>query len=141
MDPLDSKKRYLQELLKKVSGGAGEDLRTKYAPPPPAAPEPTPTVPAAPSDPLAGIDADALEGLIARKPEPNSGRVSMDAKHVLTTEGYDPNRKDAYGKPHPKDERGHQYTEEGLKRLRAADPEWPDRERALKASVRDEETD
>jgi len=44
-DPLDSKKRFLKDLLARVVGMRGEELRSKYAPPPRA---PTVQVPEAP---------------------------------------------------------------------------------------------
>ncbi len=137
-DPLDSKRRYLEKLMGRVSGSG---LKEKYGPKPapaPAAPA-LPTEPAAPADPLDGIDLDALSEAIGAKPKGDDG-IQRD---ILTgvrlgTPGYDPNRKDEYGQTIPMNGQ-HQYTPEGLKRMRAADPEWPDKKRELNKSVRAEE--
>lgn len=136
MNPLDAKKAALLKLLESANSGLHTDLQSRYAPkpPPPAEAPPEPT----PQDPLAGADDELLEGLLAAAKYHEPADVAPN-KAALTTTGYDPNLRDEYGQAVPKDEKGNQYTLEGLKRMRAADPEWNDKRRALKQSVLDEE--
>lgn len=136
MNPLDPKKAALARLLAQANTGLFADLKDRYAPKPPPSPvaEPAP----APADPLAGLGPDELEMLLAAKPR-ETVRVDLNGKPT-TYKGVDRSMKDKYGNTVPADENGNQYTELGLRQMRAGDPEWPQREREMKQDIRNEET-